>query len=146
MSISDRCKQFKWFVIYRVSSIVSYDKLESLSPKYGTVVYAQSCVWIHLPLNYTTLDKRYFLLKYNMVSMQMLFCQMPLYGFDALSEIAKNEDNRIALGPHIGVIVSLLQEHSSDRDVSGAVCRTSMCLYYCMVIIDVESLWNILIE
>ena len=42
-----------------------------------------------------------------------------MQGLGALANIAvnHNSDNKIALRPHIGLIVNLLQEHSSDREV-----------------------------
>ena len=44
-------------------------------------------------------------------------CQVNVEGLWALVSIAIDADNVIALRPHIGVIVSLLQEHSSDSEV-----------------------------
>ena len=44
-------------------------------------------------------------------------CQVAENGLRALVNIAVNADNEIALRPHIGVIVSLLQEHSSKSEV-----------------------------
>ena len=44
-------------------------------------------------------------------------CQVAVAGLWALANIAVDADNVIALRPHIGVIVSLLQEHSSDSEV-----------------------------
>ena len=44
-------------------------------------------------------------------------CQVAVQGLWALASIAVNADNKIALRPHIGVIVSLLQEHSSKSEV-----------------------------
>ena len=42
---------------------------------------------------------------------------MAVQGLWAIKNIAVNDDNEIALRPHIGVIVNLLQEHSSDSKV-----------------------------
>ena len=44
-------------------------------------------------------------------------CQVAVEGLWALVNIAADVDNKIALRPHIGVIVSLLQEHSSKSEV-----------------------------
>ena len=44
-------------------------------------------------------------------------CQVAVQGLGALKNITVNADNKIALRPHIGVIVNLLQEHSSDSKV-----------------------------
>ena len=44
-------------------------------------------------------------------------CQVAVAGLGALKNIAADADNKIALRPHIGVIVSLLQEHSSKSEV-----------------------------
>ena len=44
-------------------------------------------------------------------------CQVAVAGLWALRNIAVDADNKIALRPHIGVIVSLLQEHLSDSEV-----------------------------
>ena len=44
-------------------------------------------------------------------------CQAAVAGLRAFISIAADADNKIALRPHIGVIVSLLQEHSSDSEV-----------------------------
>ena len=44
-------------------------------------------------------------------------CQAAVEGLRALVSIAIDADNVIALRPHIGVIVSLLQEHSSESEV-----------------------------
>ena len=44
-------------------------------------------------------------------------CQVAVEGLWALKNIAANADNMIALRPYIGVIVSLLQEHSSKSEV-----------------------------
>ena len=43
--------------------------------------------------------------------------QVVVQGLGALRNIAVNADNQIALRPHKGMIVSLLQEHSSDSEV-----------------------------
>ena len=40
-----------------------------------------------------------------------------MQGLWAIINIAMNADNQIALRPHIGLIVSLLQEHSSKSEV-----------------------------
>ena len=40
-----------------------------------------------------------------------------MQGLGAIQNIAFNRDNRIALRPHIGIIVNILQEHSSNREV-----------------------------
>ena len=52
-----------------------------------------------------------------------------MQGLGAIANIALNADNQIALRPHIGLIVSLLQEHSSDREVYLRACciRPYMC-------------------
>ena len=44
-------------------------------------------------------------------------CQVAVQGLWALASISIDADNEIALRPHIGVIVSLLQEHSSKSEV-----------------------------
>ena len=43
-------------------------------------------------------------------------------GLGAIKNIALNADNKIALRPHIGLIVSLLQEHSSKSEVYLRAC------------------------
>ena len=48
--------------------------------------------------------------------------QVAVQGLGAIRSIAVNDDNQIALRPHIGLIVSLLQEHSSDREVYLRAC------------------------
>ena len=40
-----------------------------------------------------------------------------MQGLGTIANIALNDDNEIALRPHIGLIVNLLQEDSSDREV-----------------------------
>ena len=44
-------------------------------------------------------------------------CQVAVQSVRTLGNIAIDVDNKIALRPHIGVIVSLLQEHSSKSEV-----------------------------
>ena len=44
-------------------------------------------------------------------------CQVAVQGLWALKNIAVDADNMIVLRPHIGLIVSLLQEHSSKSEV-----------------------------
>ena len=53
-------------------------------------------------------------IEYNAV---IFCCQVAVQGLWALGNIAVDADNEIALRPHIGVIVSLLQEHSSKSEV-----------------------------
>ena len=40
-----------------------------------------------------------------------------MQGLGVIQNIAVNPDNQIALRPHIGMIVNLLQKHSSDSKV-----------------------------
>ena len=56
-------------------------------------------------------------LLYNELNAVFDCCQVAVQGLGALTNIAANADNKIALRPHIGVIVNLLQEHSSDSKV-----------------------------
>ena len=55
----------------------------------------------------------------DILSLTVVFvcCQVAVRGLWALVNIAIDADNQIALRPHIGVIVSLLQEHSSKSEV-----------------------------
>ena len=48
--------------------------------------------------------------------------QVAVQGLGAIINIAANGDNQISLRPHIGLIVSLLQEHSSDSEVYLRAC------------------------
>ena len=45
-----------------------------------------------------------------------------MQGLGAIKNISVNADNQIALRPHIGLIVSLLQEHSSKSEVYLRAC------------------------
>ena len=42
---------------------------------------------------------------------------MAIAGLKALMKLSDNDENAIAMRPHIGVIVNLLQEHSSNAEV-----------------------------
>ena len=55
--------------------------------------------------------------QYNELNGVFDCCQVAAPGLGALWNIAANADNHIALRPHIGVIVSVLQEHSSSSEV-----------------------------
>ena len=48
--------------------------------------------------------------------------QVAVLGLGAIRNISVNADNKIALRPHIGLIVSLLQEHSSKSEVYLRAC------------------------
>ena len=48
--------------------------------------------------------------------------QVAVPGLGAIRNISVNADNKIALRPHIGLIVSLLQEHSSKSEVYLRAC------------------------
>ena len=49
-------------------------------------------------------------------------CQVAGPGLEAIVNISGNAGNQIALRPHIGLIVSLLQEHSSKSEVYLRAC------------------------
>ena len=55
--------------------------------------------------------------QYNELNGVFDCCQVAVQGLGALRNISINTDNKIALRPHIGLIVSLLQEHSSSSEV-----------------------------
>ena len=55
--------------------------------------------------------------QYNELNGVFDCCQVAVQGLWAISNIAANADNQIALRPHIGLIVSVLQEHSSSSEV-----------------------------
>ena len=46
---------------------------------------------------------------------------MAIEGLSTLCNLSINADNKIAMRPHIGVVVSLLQVHSSNAEVIESV-------------------------
>ena len=58
--------------------------------------------------------------------------KVAIAGFSILRNLSSHTDNKKDMRPHIGVVVSLLQEHSSNAEVIESVNGNIIFVFYGM--------------